>query len=242
MRENSDYSGKTPAAEEAYPVKNVCQILGVKSNAVLLSGLKGIEALPLKQEAFMEEEVFHENGFVLTGRVAEYHPLRNGKCIYVIHTVSGMTAMVHVWGEPKPEFGKHLRVIIRGHAESYGRPGKNSSRTSQRLVADSIEREKTLVEQAFPELNVKGHFSGTPCFEYQIAGKVLYYEEENGFLHMTIRTKTPDGRSADIPVSMRTPDRIEKIQPGDMVCAKCGIYTMKKGYETLTAGDIGKVS
>lgn len=223
--------GNTTEGKPDSPEKTLTHISDVKS--------RPSESMEVR---FMKkEDVIPENRFVVTGRITSYSEPHNGKTVYTILTRSGREASIRVTADTNPAVAKHQRVIAKGHIEKVRVWRKGKLYIEQRFVADSLTREKTLVEQVFPQYNIKGHFSGEPEFHYYLTGTVIKYDESNGYLHTTVRTKTPEGQAVGINISMKTPERLKKIQPGDMITAICGVFTMKKGYETLTAEDIGKI-
>lgn len=179
-----------------------------------------------------------KNHFLMTGIIVGKHERNDGATGYTVATKSGVTAYVGIIDHTGADFPIKTRVKAEGHIEgwAYKDDKDNRIKMNQYFIADSIEKEKDLIEEGF---NVDGgHFYPEPSFIYYVGGKVTHVGLQNDFLHLQIETDNTKGKTATINVSARESDVLPEVHKGDNILCACGVFTKNRGYRNLTISDI----
>lgn len=182
-----------------------------------------------------------KNEFTMTGVIVAKRQMKNGSQGCTLLTKSGVAAYVGFINQSGTDPAMLSHVIVRGHIRgSVYRDKRNKTQTSQFFIADSIEDEKDLINEGFGIS--AGHFYKEHYFEYLLAGRVTWLSEQNGYIHMSVETDSPDGKYVLVRVKARKFNGFPDIQTGSNIICVCGVYTRNAGKRELTVNDINIVS
>lgn len=193
------------------------------------------------------------NEIILSGRLIGIKENKDGSCFLKIISNSGNDIYPSFLYMDKLASTYKLRdkVDIKGHV-SYAKTTTNGNiNYVQRLIADSVEKTKTLVEERFgPQAH--GKFFKKPNCVLNISGKVINVAESKtgGWQKFNIETTDPVlQKPVKLFLNMKEIDRPKKISAGDEICAVCGLATPKKFlngqnvyFENINIYDIDKIS
>lgn len=191
------------------------------------------------------------NEIVISGRIISKFVNKAGEKCFTLISKNGENIFPKIIYEESmlPDLGEHARVNVRGHMEIRDiYVGHNKKVFKQVIVADSIQKEKTLVEEKF---GVPGKFFSMPSCVIYLKGIVQSVKKEDDWYRIILSVNNPHDKSVSysIRISMREVDRQPDIKEGSLIYTVCKMTTPKKEtsegtkhYEDIMVNDIAVVN
>lgn len=191
------------------------------------------------------------NEVVISGRVLSESTNKKGEKYFTLVSKNGVDIFPRVMYDESllPEYNEHARLRVKAHLETRDiYIARNKKITKQILVADSIQKETTLVEEKF---GIPGKFFPDPTCKIYLKGIVQSVKKENDWYRIVLSVSNPHDASKmySIRISMREVDRQPDIHEGSLIYTVCKMTTPKKEvdgtaryYEDIMVNDIAVVN